>query len=107
MLQKLPQRTSWRTHLHVPLKRSTLQSRPYTLEQGFVVERFRQEFDRSCSQCLHSHFFVAVCSNKNDRNPAAFGVYFCRAEAPASSPSEPVLLTIQPASSASRGRDGF
>src|SRR5260370_17596835 len=75
MLRLLPRRTSLRTPLPASVSSSTLQSRPDTLQQCFVVERFCHELHCACSQRLHPHFFVAMCRDEDDRNPATFGVH--------------------------------
>src|SRR5437588_9585687 len=53
------------------------QSRPHTLEQRFVIERFCHELHSTRSQSLHPHFFVAVRCDEDDGNLATFGIQMC------------------------------
>src|SRR6266850_2711770 len=62
------------SHYTLPMTGSTLQSGTNTLEQCSVIERFCHELHCACSQRLHSHFFVAMRGDEDDRNPATFGV---------------------------------
>src|SRR5882672_4425770 len=58
----------------LPMTGSTLQSGANTLEQCSVIERFCHELHSACPQRLHPHFFVAMCGDEDDWNPAMFGV---------------------------------
>jgi hypothetical protein len=53
---------------------STLQSCSNTLEQGFVIKGFCQEFHGARSQRPHPHLRVAVCRDEDSRDPAMLGV---------------------------------
>ena len=53
---------------------SGIQCRSNTLEQGFIVERLGQELHCAGSQGPHPHFFVPMCGNEDDRNPAVLSV---------------------------------
>ena len=43
-------------------------------KQNLIVERFHKEFDRALSHCLHPHFRVSMCGDKNDRSFTSVGL---------------------------------
>ena len=59
---------------HPHLRYLVLQSCSNTIEQRFVVKRFRQKLHCACPQRLHPHSLVAMCRDEDDGNPAAFVV---------------------------------
>src|SRR6266436_6051926 len=70
-----PESTSWCARLTLLSYRDpALESRSNAFEQDFIVEWFCHKLHGACSQRLHPHFCVAVCSDEDGRNPAMVSV---------------------------------
>src|SRR5258708_25202432 len=67
-------RPPWATRCPLLLTGLVFQSRPHTLEQCFVLERFSHELHAPSPQRFHPHFFVTMRGDKDDRNLAGFRV---------------------------------